>query len=216
MEGLTVKRAYHQHCGLAAAMDVLGERWTLLLVRELLLGPRRYSELLADLPGLGTNLLADRLRFLVARGVVRQCGVGSAQRYAYELTDTGHGLRPVLLELTRWGLFRPELSTVDTVRPRWAFLAVEALAAGRHAEVDEDYEFRVDGEVFHLSVRAGRAHGGLGPAQPPSVVATTDAGTLLVVCAQPTALTEATHAGRLELTGTDSAVRRCTALLTPS
>src|SRR6266480_2109730 len=84
------RRNYGQYCGLASALDVLGERWTLLIVRELLIRPRRYRDLLADLPGIGTNLLAERLKFLVDMGLVRQRGLGGAsKRQMYELTETG-------------------------------------------------------------------------------------------------------------------------------
>src|SRR5215217_141964 len=90
------RRTYDQQCGLAAALDVLGERWTLLIIRELLIRPRRYRDLLADLPGIGTNLLAERLKFLVDEGLVRQRGLGGgSKRQAYEITETGQQLRPV-------------------------------------------------------------------------------------------------------------------------
>ncbi|GAA3431595.1 LLM class flavin-dependent oxidoreductase [Kutzneria kofuensis] len=151
---------------------MLGERWTLLIVRELLLGPRRYSDLLADLPGLGTNLLADRLKFLVDKGVIRQC----PGRTAYELTEAGGLLRPVVLDLTRWGFgFTPDKSTVDAVRPRWGFLAAETrLREDRAGDVDEDYEFHVDDEVFRFEVRDGRVQAAAGRAGSASVVATLD------------------------------------------
>ena len=77
------KRSYQQNCALAYALDLLGERWTLLIVRELLIGPRRYGELLDNLTGIGTNLLADRLRELQAQGLIEKHG----QRY--ELSEPG-------------------------------------------------------------------------------------------------------------------------------
>src|SRR5436190_6468435 len=122
------RRTYQQYCGLASALDVLGERWTLLIVRELLIRPRRYRDLLADLPGIGTNLLAERLKFLVDMGLVRQRGLGGAsKRQMYELTETGEALRPIVLGLARWGMeFVGDLSAEYAVRPSWAFLAVEA------------------------------------------------------------------------------------------
>jgi DNA-binding HxlR family transcriptional regulator len=77
---MTSRRSYNQYCGLAAALDVLGERWTLLIIRELLVRPRRYRDLLADLPGIGTNLLAERLKFLVDEGLVRQRDLGGGSK----------------------------------------------------------------------------------------------------------------------------------------
>jgi DNA-binding HxlR family transcriptional regulator len=208
---LNIKRAYHQYCGLAAALDVLGERWTLLIVRELLLGPRRYSDLLADLPGLGTNLLADRLKFLVDQGVIRPC----ATRPAYELTDSGARLRPVVLALTRWGFgFTPEKSTVDTVRPRWGFLAAETrLREELAGDVDEDYEFHVDDEVFRFEVRRGRVQAAAGRAGAATVVATADAVTLVRLGAGQVTVDDALAAGELTITGSEDAVRRCRRLL---
>ena len=95
------RRSYQQFCGVARALDVVGERWTLLIVRNLLLGPRRYSDLLAELPGITTNLLAKRLRELEAGGLVaRREAAGVA---TYELTDRGAALEPVIIELGRWG-----------------------------------------------------------------------------------------------------------------
>jgi DNA-binding HxlR family transcriptional regulator len=95
------RRSYQQFCGVARALDVVGERWTLLIVRNLLLGPRRYSDLLAELPGITTNLLAKRLRELEAGGIIaRREAAGVA---AYELTERGAALEPVVLELGRWG-----------------------------------------------------------------------------------------------------------------
>ena len=208
---MNIRRAYHQYCGLAAALDVLGERWTLLIVRELLLGPRRYSDLLADLPGLGTNLLADRLKFLVDKGVVRQC----PSRPAYELAEAGALLRPMVLDLTRWGFgFTPDKSTVDAVRPRWGFLAAEArLRAERAGDVDEDYEFHVDDEVFRIEVRDGRVQAAAGRAGRASVVATADAVTLVRLGAGQMSVDDALAAGELTISGPSDAVHRCRRLL---
>jgi DNA-binding HxlR family transcriptional regulator len=98
------KRSYKQFCSVARAMDVLGERWTLLIVRDLLLGPWRYSDFLARLPGITTNLLADRLRDMEANGLIQkfqQASVGSP--HVYELTELGWKLEPVILSLASFG-----------------------------------------------------------------------------------------------------------------
>jgi len=108
------KRSYQQYCGLASALDVVGEPWTLLIIRELLMGPARYSDILANLPGLGTNLLAERLKFLVERGVAEQVDVrGTGAQLAYRLTPTGEELRPLVL-----GLARGVSSSSATCAPR--------------------------------------------------------------------------------------------------
>lgn len=208
---MNIRRAYRQYCGLAVALDVLGERWTLLIVRELLLGPRRYSDLLADLPGLGTNLLADRLKFLVDKGVIRP----SPSRPAYELTEAGALLRPVVLDLTRWGLgITPAESTVDAVRPRWGFLAAETrLRAELAGDVDEDYEFHIDDEVFRFEVRDGRVRAAAGRGCVATVVATADAVTLVRLGAGQVTAADALAAGELTISGPDDAVQRCRRLL---
>ncbi|HLT34685.1 MAG TPA: helix-turn-helix domain-containing protein [Enhygromyxa sp.] len=102
------KRSYHQHCGLAKALDVVGSRWTLLIVRELLLGPRRWSQLLDSLPGLTTNLLAKRLVELQEQGLIERLPAvpgdpEPGRRGTYQLTDRGRALEPALMELGRWG-----------------------------------------------------------------------------------------------------------------
>jgi DNA-binding HxlR family transcriptional regulator len=210
------RRTYHQYCGLAAALDVVGERWTLLIVRELLMGARRYSDLLADLPGVGTNLLAERLKFLVGKGVVRQTDLkGTGSRLAYSLTETGEQLRPIVLGLARWGMeFMGDISAEDAVRPHWGFLAVEAmLNEDRVPEVEERYEFRVGGEVFHVDVRPGVGTAVKGAAESPAMVATTDATTFVEIGAGRLTPLVAMVTGRLKLEGDIDAVLRCCDLL---
>jgi DNA-binding HxlR family transcriptional regulator len=99
------ERRYGQFCPIARSLDLLGDRWTLLIVRELLGGPQRYSDLQAHLPGMWSNLLALRLRALEAEGLVqRRTLPPPAARVVYELTERGRGLGPTLYELSRWGL----------------------------------------------------------------------------------------------------------------
>ena len=125
-------RSYRQACNLAQALDVVGERWTLLIVRELLLGPRRFGQLAANLVGMGTNLLADRLKELEAAGVVRKGSPeAGAKRLPYELTEEGQGLEPVLRELMRWAVRRPptlQPEQSDAIyRDEWDLIALRLL-----------------------------------------------------------------------------------------
>jgi DNA-binding HxlR family transcriptional regulator len=210
------RRTYNQYCGLAAALDVLGERWTLLIVRELLIRPRRYRDLLADLPGIGTNLLAERLKFLVDEGLVRQRGLGGgSKRHAYEITEKGEALRPVVLGLARWGMdFVGDLSSEYEVRPSWAFLAVEAMIdPDKVPAVNEQYEFQVDAEVFHIDVRDGTARALAGPADEPAMTATTDAATFVQIGGGRLSPLAATVSGKLTLSGEIDVVLRSCALL---
>lgn len=98
------KRSYQQYCGIAAALDLLGERWTLLIVRDLLIGPKRFTDLLEGLPGVGTGLLSQRLRELEESGVIEKAALlPPAASTVYRLTPDGEGLRPAMLSLLRWG-----------------------------------------------------------------------------------------------------------------
>src|SRR5947209_6790027 len=99
------KRSYNQYCAVARALDVIGERWTLLIVRELLTGPKRFKDLLEGLCGIGTNLLAARLKDLEGQGVVWRTSLPPpAGSKVYELTELGRSLEPVVVALSRWGL----------------------------------------------------------------------------------------------------------------
>src|SRR5881392_648998 len=97
------RRSYDQQCGLACALDLVGERWTMLVVRNLLLGPLRYSDLLRGLPGITTNLLAKRLREMEELGLVERVREASEAGHTYRLTAMGAGLEPAVHALGRWG-----------------------------------------------------------------------------------------------------------------
>lgn len=121
------KRNYRQYCGIAKALDAVGERWTLLIVRDLLLGPRRYGDLLANLPGITTNLLAQRLKDLAAAGLLERSRQPPPLRTAaYMLTPAGRELEPALLALGRWGwryMERPRKG--DRTYLGWALIALK-------------------------------------------------------------------------------------------
>ena len=97
------KRSYRQNCALALTSDLIGERWSMLLIRDLLVGPKRYNQLAQSLQGMGTNLLAVRLRELEAAGIVEKTG-RDLGGHAYALTAAGRDLEPTILALVRWGL----------------------------------------------------------------------------------------------------------------
>jgi DNA-binding HxlR family transcriptional regulator len=123
------RKSYGQFCALARTLDRIGDRWTLLIIRELLLGCARYGDLHRALPGLATNLLALRLQHLEADGLIQRA-VDPAHRLrrTYELTDHGRALEPVLLEMIRWGAGYMSCGPgADVVDDRWALLAMRAL-----------------------------------------------------------------------------------------
>ncbi|MBA2383661.1 MAG: helix-turn-helix transcriptional regulator [Actinobacteria bacterium] len=120
-----VKR-YDQYCPIAHALGVVGERWTLLVVRELARGPLRYTDLADRLPGIGTNILADRLKELEAACVVEKRKLPPpAASTVYELTEYGAGLRPVLHELARWGARSLGPPPPDALEPGWLVHALD-------------------------------------------------------------------------------------------
>jgi DNA-binding HxlR family transcriptional regulator len=120
------KRSYRQNCALALAADLVGERWSLLLIRDLLVGPKRYKDLNQSLQGMGTNLLASRLKELEEAGIIeRQERGGGAHVYA--LTDSGRALEPAILALVRWGLtFLPDRIEGFYHQDDWDLVALKA------------------------------------------------------------------------------------------
>ena len=155
--GVPAPVGYQSFCPVGAALNVVGERWALLIVRDLLLGPRRYSELQAGLGGIGTDILAVRLRALQEHGIVRQVGTGRARRY--ELTESGRALRPVLVELSRWGADRLRLPTDPSqipLRVPLTSLLIGATTLPRRAE--GVYEVGVEGEMVRVEVADGQVH----------------------------------------------------------
>jgi len=171
---MTGLRSYDDPCGIARALDVIGERWALLIVRELVLGPKRFSDLRAAL-GASPNVLSQRLAELEGSDVVRQRASGAA---LYELTDWGQELRPILLALGRWGArsrHRPagELG-VDAL-----MLALEStFVPERAGDMDATYEIRLGEERFSVLVRGGSIAIARGSSPRPDAVIETDPATL--------------------------------------
>jgi len=149
------RRNYKQFCGLARALDRVGERWTLLVVRNLMLGPRRYTDLLEELPGLTTNLLAERLRELEQMDlVVKRKAPPPVRASVYELTPAGRALEPALMELARWGgRFMDRPTKADTVNVGWALLSLKRRYRGGLTLVAE---LRIDERVFELAFTPAR------------------------------------------------------------
>lgn len=180
-------RSYDQHCSLALALDVVGDRWALLIVRDLLLGPRRFGELLEGLPGIGTDILTARLRDLEADGVVSRRTEGRASWY--ELTEAGRALAPVMRELAIWGVRRflaPPLSEKFTPRSTLTALSMGAAGSGTVEGADGQYEVRVASEVIAVIVHDGKMSAAQGPAHDPVATVTfTPAGVLALIMGSP-------------------------------
>jgi DNA-binding HxlR family transcriptional regulator/putative sterol carrier protein len=210
------QRSYRQNCALALALDRVGERWTLLLIRELLTGPKRYKDLLANLPGIGTNLLATRLKQLEAEGVVRRVTLPPpAGTPAYKLTEQGRELEPAVVELVRWGLryLGPWRKNI-LYRPGWSVLALKATFHPERARgVGETYEFDVEGEVFHVRVEDGRIETRQGPAWKPDLVLRTDARTFLRLALGEVTAEAAIRSGSLRVEGGPKTLKRAGEIL---
>src|SRR2546423_9041183 len=120
---MPVRRKYDQGCGSAHALDLIGDRWALLVVRELVLGPKRFSDLRAGLPGIGPNVLSQRLKELEQVGVLRRRVLPPpAASTVYELTEWGAELEDVLVRLGRWGARSPDMPREAATRPDWLAL----------------------------------------------------------------------------------------------
>src|SRR3954449_4157352 len=144
---------YQQYCALARALDVAGDRWTLLIVRELVPGPRRFTDLIDGLPGISRNLLTERLRDLERDGlVVRNELPPPAARQVYELTDDGRDLAQATAPLIRWGAGRlGELEPEDSSSPRWLAIGMVSLANREAATgVHDTYQYLVGDSAFHF------------------------------------------------------------------
>lgn len=210
------KRSYNQYCAVARAMDILGERWTLLIVRELLPDPKRFKDLLEGLPGIGTNLLTARLKDLEEHGVVRRTTLPPpAASRVYELTELGRSLEPVVMGLARWGLeFLGASRKEEDRQPAWAMVALRSvLKAEATAETRESYEFRVDDEVFHVRIEDGETEVRQGSTADPALVVRSDTQALLAVAAGRAEPAEAVASGAIGMEGARDARERCMKML---
>jgi DNA-binding HxlR family transcriptional regulator len=163
-------RTYGQFCGLARALDVVGDRWSLLIVRELLVGPMRYGELVTSLGGIATNLLADRLRSLESAGVIER-RLGRTSGVVYALTPWGSELREPVEGLIRWSF--PLMASGpggDPTHPRWLALALEALLRGRTARPPAELGIEAAGLFMALRLDKDGPHVTLQPDRRPDTI----------------------------------------------
>ena len=208
---MTGNRSYGEQCGVARSLDVIGERWALLIVRELLLGPKRFNDLLAGLPGASPNVISQRLRELAGHGVIRQRDLPPPARVRlYELTDWGRELEPVVLHLGRWGDRAP---LPDGARAGLDSLLLAIQAAADPARVSGRYELRVDDSTFTVDGSSGSVRIRRGTADRPDATVTTDGGTFRAVIFGQLPIADAVRAGGLRLDGDPDATSRLTDLL---
>lgn len=169
------RRSYRQNCALARANDVIGDRWTQLLIRDLLIGPRRFNELQASLKGIGANLLSSRLKDLEAAGLIEH-GTPVSGKHRYALTPRGRALEPALLALIRWGLVHgPDNKPGDHHHDDWDLLALKALFQPDRAVTEKvAVQFADPALTGWMAIVEGTVTIGLGELEDPDIrVATT-------------------------------------------
>ncbi|MBO8192881.1 transcriptional regulator [Streptomyces oryzae] len=206
------QRTYNQYCATARTLDLVGERWTLLLIRELLTGPKRFGDLQASLRGLGTGLLAARLKHLEREGLANKITLPPPARTpVYALTEAGEELGPAILELARWGLkwAMGEPRASETFHPGWALLGLRACFAPEAAAgLRAVYEFRVEDELFHVRVDDGTIEALHGPAQYPDATITISQQAFLRLIGQRRTFAEVVDTGDASASGDSEALRR--------
>lgn len=207
----SLPRSYAQLCGIATALDVIGDRWAPLVVRDLLLGPLRFGDLVDGLPGIGTNTLTARLKHLESAGVVHRRLLQQPDRgTVYELTGYGRELEPVLLALGRWGTksmggLPPDVAT----RSRWLVAAMLAFHdAGRRIASPTTWELRLSDGAFTVRAKGKGLSVNAGAPEHADLVISTDDEHLHQLLTHRLAPDDAVAAGTVTLDGDASALPR--------
>jgi DNA-binding HxlR family transcriptional regulator len=206
---IMAKRSYDEYCGLAKALDLLGERWTMLILRELLMGPKRFTDLLGGLPGIGTGLLTQRLRELEDAQVIEKAVLPPpAASAVYQLTDDGRTLRPALLGLTRWGMRRlgPPAEGQTVSVNQVAFAMAARFNPDSSPTADGTYELRIDDATFQFTIQRGEIEILAGQVPHPHATISTDMATLIALNNGSTNLESALGDQSLVIDGSPDAV----------
>jgi DNA-binding HxlR family transcriptional regulator len=210
-------RSYMQYCSVAHALDLVGERWALLIVRELILGPKRFRELHDGLPGISTNVLSTRLKELETSGVIRRRLLPRpASGTVYELTEYGRQLEDVVVALGRWGAKTIQARGADQAfQPEWFAIALLGSFRAESARgVRATYELRLDGAVFHLRIDHGKLEHGRGPVEDADLVIEADSEALFAVLRGQIAPTDAVAADIVKIDGSLTELQRMIELFT--
>lgn len=205
-------KRFDQYCPVAHALALVGDRWALLIVRELLHGPKRYTDVAEGLPGIATNILAARLRGLEEAGIVRKRRLPPpAASTVYELTEYGAELEEVFYALARWGarsLGPP--GPDDELYPEWGLNAVAALFSPEAARgLTETYVLRINGDVFSVSLENGRMHSSMAAAEDANVEVEVDMPTFFRLTGGELSPGEALEHGLVSIRGDRAAFERC-------
>jgi DNA-binding HxlR family transcriptional regulator/putative sterol carrier protein len=204
------KRSYDEGCAVAHGLDLIGERWALLVVRELLLGPKRFTDLRAGLPGVSADVLTQRLRELQQSGVVRRRKLAPpAGAWIYELTEWGAELEPVVTQLGRWSSRSPAMPHDAPIGADSVVLSLRALFDPRTASgLDTTVALHLDDNQFLARVRDGHLDVRRGAADQPDATLTTSPHTLAAVLSHRRDSIDAQRAGEVTVDGDAQAARR--------
>ncbi|ADB29500.1 transcriptional regulator, HxlR family [Kribbella flavida DSM 17836] len=205
---MPTSRSYRDSCGIARALDVVGERWALLVVRELLLEPQRFSELRHALPNISSNLLADRLRELEHRGVIRRRPAATERAQAYELTEWGRKLEPMLAALGEWGIDAPEPPAPAALSASSVLIFLRGAARPDPAAEPTTCRLELDGRVWTVRMASGRV--AVEPGEPATAAASlrADPKTFSALLTDPATLPTARDDGSATVVGDVSAIDR--------
>ncbi len=207
---MTAKRTYGDMCGIARALDLVGERWALLVVRELLLGPKRFTDLRRGLPNLSPDVLSQRLRDLERAGVLsRRTLDPPAPARVYELTERGRALEGVLIELGRWGTEAPFPPAGAVFGPDAFILALRTVFdPASAAKLSSSYELRIGDDRFRVAVEDGVLALERGAAEDPEATIEAEVDVLAGLLWRGRELDQALTAGEIRIEGSKRAVNR--------
>ena len=213
---MPTSRSYRDACGIARALDVVGERWALLVVRELLLTPQRFSELRHALPHVSSNLLADRLRELEQNGVIRRGQAPGNDSRVYELTERGRKLEPILLALGDWGIDAPQPPAPTALSATSVLIFLQGAARPDPAAPPTTCRLELDGRVWTVRLASGRVE--VQPGEPATAAASlrADPKTLSALLADPDTLAGACADGIVAVVGDLSVIGRLLHAVTPA
>jgi DNA-binding HxlR family transcriptional regulator len=197
---VSATRRYDDRCGIARALDVVGDRWALLVVRELIFGPKRFVQLRSDLRGVSPNVLSQRLRDLEDAGIVRRATLEPpASAAVYDLTGRGRALEPVLLELGRWGSREP-VTAASEMSVSSLLLALKTVFDPA-AAVDATFALRIDGQWFRVTVTGDVIDIAGGHAGEAAVTFDSDIATLREIAFGRLRIIDAERDGRVSVQG---------------
>jgi DNA-binding HxlR family transcriptional regulator len=208
---VSTKRSYGEACRFAYALDVVGERWALLVVRELLLGPKRFTDLRAGLPHASSNILSERLRDLEHGGVIQRRKLPPpAASSVYELTEWGRELEPIVTKLGAWGARSPIPPDSQEIGPDSVILALRSLFNAEAAsDLTATYELRIGEGRFGVEITDGEIDLRRGAAENPAAkIAVADAPTFGAIVAGQLPLDEAIGSGAALVEGSKQAAKR--------